>query len=892
MPNRKKSQYYRFIDSAGTFQIDNPYQYSYCYFPLTNQYGTMLSAISPYLSGDIKQDNDHFLTLPTSIEDIPHNLLCRRDFFIKMADTHNEVYRLSEPLSDKDYLQAGLLYHTLVKQNRSLRVEIVNFVPHELNAEVMSIKIKNISKKPVTLECTSCIPLYGRGEKNVRDHRHVSSLLNRIDLAAYGIILTPTMVFDEGGHQKNETCYYVYGFGNNRSKPQGFFPTLSGFCGEGNSLIKPDAIFKKTKPSLKPEDRFNGKEACAGIRFSPVTLAPKKEAEFALVMGIAPDRYDIAKTWRKLDSPRKISRALDATKKFWLTQDDSLTFDFGDPVYNNWLRWIKLQPTLRKLFGCSFLPHFDYGKGGRGFRDLWQDILSLILKDESGIEGLILDNFKSIRIDGSNATIITQDGRFLPDRNKISRVWTDHGIWPILSTCLFLNRSGKIELLLKKTSYFRDSQLNRSRQTDCEFDQTEPVLMTTGNRVYQGTVIEHLLIENLTQFFNVGAHNILRLENGDWNDGLDMAPDKGECVPFYCMYAHNLLLLCGFLEKLKVKTEKISLLKEIAPLLDRTFHGTRVDYKNAAAKKRILDDYMEKTNRRVSGEQIHIPIDRILEDLNAKAEWIIKSLRKKEWLKDGFFNGYYDNKGARVEGTAKKQTRMLLQSQVFPIMAGVATDMQIATLWDSINRHLKDKEFGGYRLNTDFQDIYPELGRAFGFSYGDKENGAFFNHMVVLLSYAFYRRNFITAADKVFSSLYEMARNPQAAMYPQLPEYFNRQGRGLYWYLTGSASWYIYTLFEQILGIGYQEGNLVIRPQLTAHNFSEHNDTIKIKFRLHGRTIHIEYKKSGHRTIYALGRIVCAGKPVKLKAGMYSIKKETILAVPPGKGLDITVELK
>jgi len=51
---------------------------------------------------------------------------------------------------------------------------------------------------------------------------------------------------------------------------------------------------------------------------------------------------------------------------------------------------VAIQPTLRKIFGCSFLPDFDYGKGGRGWRDLWQDCLGLIL---SGVFRLVVANY-------------------------------------------------------------------------------------------------------------------------------------------------------------------------------------------------------------------------------------------------------------------------------------------------------------------------------------------------------------------------------------------------------------------------------------------------------------------------------------------------------------------
>ncbi|MFH1363833.1 MAG: hypothetical protein ABIH45_06475, partial [Candidatus Omnitrophota bacterium] len=96
---------YEFIDQQGTFKLKNPNDYD-AYFPLTNSKGSILSSISPNLSGDIKTDNDHFITPPASSVDLKTNLLCRRDFFIQLK---NQTLRLSHPYNDT--LEAGFLYH-------------------------------------------------------------------------------------------------------------------------------------------------------------------------------------------------------------------------------------------------------------------------------------------------------------------------------------------------------------------------------------------------------------------------------------------------------------------------------------------------------------------------------------------------------------------------------------------------------------------------------------------------------------------------------------------------------------------------------------------------------------------------------------------------------------
>ena len=43
----------------------------------------------------------------------------------------------------------------------------------------------------------------------------------------------------------------------------------------------------------------------------------------------------------------------------------------------------------------------------------------------------------------------------------------------------------------------------------------------------QGSILEHLLIQQLTAFYEVGDHNIYRLRGADWNDALDMASEHG-----------------------------------------------------------------------------------------------------------------------------------------------------------------------------------------------------------------------------------------------------------------------------------------------------------------------------------------------------------------------------
>jgi cellobiose phosphorylase len=660
----------------------------------------------------------------------------------------------------------------------------------------MQIKVKNKSKKSLDITACSAIPLYGRSEATLRDHRHVSGLLNRVDLTNDGILLRPTLLFNEEGHSLGETTYFCLANGQG-SKIKGQFPTLEHFCGQGN-LAKPDAIYKNQKSAKRKIDSFDGKETIAAFDFGNKKLKKGQKLNYIIGLGMVSGsakkcQNKINNLFSKINNSTKVTKELVATKKYWQTTFRKIEFNFKDKGYNGWLKWVKAQPTLRKLFGCSFLPHFDYGKGGRGWRDLWQDALVLLHYEPKEAKKIIINSFSGIRLDGSNATIIKKDNSFLSDRNKISRVWSDHGIWPYLTLNSCLEQSKNISILIQQLPYFRDSHLMRSTRIDYGFNQKDFILRTTKNKIYKGSLLEHLLIQNLTSFFNVGSHNIIKLESADWNDALDMANDYGETVTFSFMYAHNLKGIIKFLKDLKKKQSHLEILKELAFLLDTLKNP--IDYNNFRQKQKRLKIYLEKTIE-ISGAKIKISIDDIITDLNKKYKHLSAWLLKKEWLDKGFFNGYYDNTGKRSGGKKKQRVQMMLAPQVFAIMSGVATKDQIKKIWQSANKYLKDKN-KSFRLNTNFGTIYPELGRAFGFKYGDKENGAFFNHMIIMFSYALYKRGFIKEGNSVFNSLYKMMKSESNTTYPQLPEYFNSRGQGLYSYLTGSASWYIHTLLKE-----------------------------------------------------------------------------------------------
>lgn len=865
-----KEKLWRFTDDSGSFESRTADKIKGLYFPLAND--GLMSSITPDLHGDIKSGQGSFLLAPVSRIDLTDSRSSRNLWIYidknKIWSATGVSKNSGQLESDEFVLEAGLLWQKVTRQNKKLglKAEILSFIPAGPEAvEIMQVRITNISGHKIEFFPAAAIPIYARGADNLRDHRQATSLLQRISLDKFGVIVKPALSFDESGHKPNRKLYFVLGCDERVRPAQYIYPTQEMFCGEGGDLEAPESILNNLLPSRAD---IQGREAFGGLRFNKLRLSPGKSHSYIILMGITEKKEEIRSIFNKFNSVKKVSLTLENSKARWINTAEQIDIHTGSPDFDNWFRWVNIQPQLRRIFGCSFLPDFDYGRGGRGWRDLWQDSLTLILNNPLSARQMLINNFSGVRIDGSNATIIGKKrGEFISDRNNISRVWMDHGVWPLLTLNLYLNETADYGILFERSAYFRDHRLCRAAERDLNWSpQDGQILKTKSGKIYKGTVLEHLLVQNLMQFFNVGAHNHVRLEGADWNDGLDMAKEKGESVPFSSMYAHNLNLLAQLL--LKSGRKNIELAAEFSILLGR------INYGSVTKKLKILEEYFAKTKSCVSGKRIKINSAALAANLKEKSRWMSGHIRRSEWLKEGFFNGYYDNRSRRVEGRKNNIVKLMLASQVFPIMSQVATSEQIAAILKNAGRYLFDKRLKGYHLNTDFKKEEPSLGRAFSFVYGDKENGAFFSHMIVMFAYALYERGFVKEGWRVLTSVYNMAINLQKSkIYPGLPEYFNAEGKGMYSYLTGSASWFVLTLLTAVFGVRGKDGDLFIEPKLQLEQF-RHAKALSIKRFFAERTIKVNFSNPKN---LPYGRYKITG--ARLNGYNLNIKKQDSLLI-------------
>ena len=204
-------------------------------------------------------------------------------------------------------------------------------------------------------------------------------------------------------------------------------------------------------------------------------------------------------------------------------------------------------------------------------------------------------------------------------------------------------------------------------------------------------------------------------------------------------------------------------------------------------------------------------------------------------------------------------------------MFGIADDDMVRSVIKSCDKYLYAPAIGGYRLNTNFNEVKMNMGRACGFAYGEKENGAVFCHMCVMYAYSLYTRGFAREGYKVIKAMYDQSVLEGAdggRMYPGIPEYFGGSGRGMYPYLTGAASWAVLLVLSRMYGVEFLGGKLRLTPGLLKEQFDKEGK-ISISFDRNGKKITVTYINPEGRDYgdYKITKVSANGTDISIEDG-------------------------
>lgn len=897
-------------DNSGAFIAPYADYISRLYFPLLNPYG-MKCSITPEMKGDIASSFEHFLTAATVTEELHRNVSGRNGWVCIEGEepwsvAGNSAAQRSGKWQDRgeeSEVEGKIGAFILRRRSQLLEIEseVTVFVPVENDfVELTKIKVRNTAGKARKFTFTGATAIFARHADNFRDHRQVTTMFQKVKIERHGVSVKPSIVHDEHGHTENRMIYSVLGYGAEGERPQSVWPVMMDFVGEGGSLDHPEAVYRHLNAPDYSGKRIDGNEAVGAFQFESVVLAPGESLEYILLHGIT-DRIADIELWRdKYGAVNKFDSELQKALVYWKETAEAVKFNTGDRVFDNWTKWVAFQLLCRQVYGNSYLPDFGYGRGGRGWRDLWQDLLSIFLVNPASARQEMLNNFKGVRVDGSNATIIgSRPGEFIADRNNVPRTWCDHGAWPVFVLNYYIQQTGDIEVLDHQVSYWKDKFAFRCKAIDGDWERSQGVRqLDKDGEIYEGSILEHVLLQQLTAFFNVGDNNNLKLEGGDWNDTLDMAREKGESVCFHSFYSFNMATIVKLLEFLRDRGRKeIALMSEMMLLLDRSPGQQKIDYNHPPSKNDRLSLYLNKVKHRVSGKKVKIPIEELIVDLSQKSEHIRQHIRTKEWKNvgegRGFFNGHYDNNGNQIHGLKDDRVMMDLTSQVIPVLGDIADRKRIHEIWKTAREHLKDRKTPGLRLCSEFEKLDLNIGRITGFTYGQKEHGSKWNQQMIMFVYGLYKQGFAEEGFTLLKEVYELSTDSaKSLIFPGLPSFFGPEDRGAYCYLTGSSAWLIMTLTTQVFGVDACMGDLSLKPQLS-NWFFDSDGECSVERRFRDLQLKVIYVKSGilHYPDCVIEDITINRKAYEVPSGIseivipYSflikenVKKESIIKV-------------
>ncbi|MDR2426645.1 MAG: hypothetical protein LBD46_05650 [Endomicrobium sp.] len=757
------------------------------------------------------------------------------------------------------------------KKNK-LSVSATIFVPIDEMTEIWLVEIKNNSSKTQTVDFIPTVPIFAGNRAYAEYHRDVVRLYNKSKITDH-IEILPGLEWVEGFTDSSDICYFMGAQTQKGKKGNRFYSDRETFLGANNMWLKPQAVLGNEVPKAQ----CYGKEAVGAIEFKNVLIPTGKSEKFIIVNGIAFDGSKGAKKILKKYDYAGVQKAFERLNAFWRERTSRVVITTGNNNFNvSWNKWWCYQLSMRYWFGNTGHPQTDYGSDFSGWRDFWQDMMAATVVDPKGLEERTMKTLEGIRIDGTNATrFFARTKEFGSD--EINGLWCDHPYWTVQTVMILVNFLGDYDFLFRsEIAYFKDAYRSRGEVKD--FNWKAGAIgnqKTSSGSIYKGTVIEHLLVQMLTMFYDVGNNNLLKQKRADWNDAVDQV--KGENITFTFGMALNCNEVADLLEKAtKYKNiAEIEVFEELAMLIDKWKTPADIPAKERFRK---LSAYLNKVNGKISGKKIKIKVDDILKDLRNKARLSIANANKKAW-NGSYYSGYIFDDGKAVDTIFKKNAlskknpssddfEIMLMPQTWSLVSGGADKIKSTDkVIDSVLKYLYDKKEGALKLNyPPYLKFDKAIGRITGFAAGTKENNAIFCHANLFFIWAMLKRNRAEDAYKIFSGINPLNHKHEIFRSgPWIPEYYvssdnpNIAGRGEYPILTGSAAWTRYLFQNFFFGVRGELDGLRIDPHLPANkDFAE--CSLSIKFR--GAHYHINFFNKNLKKNTEAKKIIVDGKEI------------------------------
>lgn len=483
----------------------------------------------------------------------------------------------------------------------------------------------------------------------------------------------------------------------------------------------------------------------AGAGLSPCfALEGVVERQGVLVCGC-----DTRANLLRLTQPDEAVRALHRVRERWLGAVSRLWITTPDEAMNRYLGgWAAYQTLCCRLMARTSL----YQNGGAfGFRDQLQDAVNLLLLDSKPAREQI-GRACAHQFSAGDVCHWWHAG-FGVEHGVRTRI-SDDLLWLPWAVCEYAQKTGDTRILSAEYPFLAGEELEEN-----EHDRYQP--LEPGAE--RGTVLEHCRRAFMRVLARgVGAHGLLLIGTGDWNDAFDRvgAQGRGESVWltwFFAVTARKFAALIG----------------------------------GHAA------------------EQLTLAADRCTRA--AEAAW------DGAWYR----RGYYDD-GQPLGSEKSGECRIDAIAQAFAAFDTHADPAHVHCALTSAVEQLFDREHNVVRLfDPPITRRTPETGYVRSYGAGLRENGGQYTHGALWLAMALLRTGRTDEGAQILRAVLPAAHDP--ARYEGEPYVLaadvaagdNAGAAGWTWY-TGAAGWYLRITAEELLGLHLRGGVLYPEPRLPA----------------------------------------------------------------------------
>lgn len=473
----------------------------------------------------------------------------------------------------------------------------------------------------------------------------------------------------------------------------------------------------------------------AGAGLSPCfALEGVVERQGVLVCGC-----DTRANLLRLTQPDEAVHALHRVRERWLGAVSRLWITTPDEAMNRYLGgWAAYQTLCCRLLARTSL----YQNGGAfGFRDQLQDAVNLLLLDSKPAREQI-GRACAHQFSAGDVCHWWHTG-FGVEHGVRTRI-SDDLLWLPWAVCEYAQKTGDAEILSAEYPFLVGEELEEN-----EHDRYQP--LTPGAET--GTVLEHCRRAFMRVLARgVGAHGLLHIGTGDWNDAFDRvgAQGRGESVWltwFFAVTARKFAALIG----------------------------------GHAA------------------EQLTLAADRCTRA--AEAAW------DGAWYR----RGYYDD-GQPLGSEKSGECRIDAIAQAFAAFDTHAAPAHVHCALTSAVEQLFDREHNVVRLfDPPITRRTPETGYVRSYGAGLRENGGQYTHGALWLAMALLRTGRTDEGAEILRAVLPAAHDP--ARYEGEPYVLaadvaagdNAGVAGWTWY-TGAAGWYLRIAAEELLGLHLRGG--------------------------------------------------------------------------------------